>query len=88
MVKVSSCFNGVWIAKQIWEDSSLTWFQKCFVAKIENDKSCSMSRLDLAKLFEIKESTLSNFVSQLRARKVLIGRIGKLSVSPKYRKAL
>lgn len=62
-------FKGVWIPKEIWEDTRITWLDKALLAEIwalSDDDGCFASNEYLAAKFGVAEVTMKNKLSILR----------------------
>jgi hypothetical protein len=61
-------FKGVWIPKEIWLDSSLTWMEKLFIVEInslDNEESCYASNSYLGKFFNLSNGRVSQIIKSL-----------------------
>lgn len=65
--EIPHSFKGVWIRASLWRNASLTWFQKCLLAEIDNlQDGCFASNAYLAKIMCVPEKTLKNNLTALR----------------------
>lgn len=66
----SYAFKGVWIPREIWEATDITWMEKCLLAEInaleEPKKGCFASNEYLAKKFDSSPASIANQISKLR----------------------
>ena len=61
-------FKGVWIPKEIWLDSNLTWMEKLFIVEInslDNEDSCYASNSYLGKFFNLSNGRVSQIIKSL-----------------------
>ena len=62
-------FKGVWIPKEIWESTRISWMEKCLLAEInslDDGAGCFATNAHLAKRFGTSESSIANQISRLR----------------------
>ena len=67
-------FKGVWISKEIWLDTNLTWMEKLFITEInslDNDDGCFASNKYFAKFFNLSNSRCSQIIHSLIDKKYL-----------------
>lgn len=64
-------FKGVWIPKEIWDSTKLSWMEKCLLAEInclDDEKTgCTASNAYLARKFNTTAQTIVNALSRIRA---------------------
>jgi len=62
-------FKGIWIPKEIWLDTKLSYFEKLLWAEIDSldgENHCYASNEYFAKFFNAKEKTISEAISRLK----------------------
>ena len=89
-------FKGVWIPKDIWLHTELSFLEKCLAAEIDSldgDDGCYASNQYFMNLFGLKESTIRNAIGKLKklnlvkqvgfdGRERILRGYSKLRVSP------
>jgi hypothetical protein len=61
-------FKGVWIDKQIWLNTELTWMEKLMIVEInslDNENGCYASNAYFAEFFQISNGRASQIISSL-----------------------
>lgn len=65
-------WKGVWIPKEIWLHTKLTWLERCMVAEIgdlsSKETPCTASNAFLADRFGTSEKRIANILSDLRKK--------------------
>lgn len=66
-------FKGVWIPKDIWLNKDLSIIEKCLLVEIDSldndpEKGCFKSNESLGEFFNMKEGSMANMISDLKAR--------------------
>jgi len=68
--KFSRDFKGIWIPKEIWEDNSLTYFEKFFLAEIHSldhpERGCYASNQYFMDFFNESERKIQDGLSKLK----------------------
>ena len=70
-MKNERAFKGVWITKEIWLDTNLTWMEKLFLVEInslDNDDGCFASNKYFGNFFNSSEKSASNIISSIRKK--------------------
>jgi len=66
--KVNRNFKGVWIPKEIWVDTNLTWMEKLFITEINSldaDKGCFASNDYFSKFFGLSKGRCTQIIQSL-----------------------
>lgn len=71
--EVNRDFKGVWIPKELYLDTELSWTEKILIIEIDSldndpEKGCFASNAYLARFLGISEGTLANTVSRLKKK--------------------
>lgn len=68
-------FKGVWIPSEIWENTDITWLEKCLWAEISAlgtpDDPCYASNQYLAAKLNSSPASIANMISKLRTLKMV-----------------
>ncbi len=67
-------FKGVWIPKDIWLDSNLTWMEKLFLVEIDsldNEEGCFASNSYFADFFQLTSGRASQIIKSLIDKKYI-----------------
>jgi hypothetical protein len=67
-------FKGVWIDKEIWLDTELTWMEKLFLTEInslDNESGCFASNKYFAEFFNLSDGRCSQIINSLIKKKYL-----------------
>jgi len=62
-------FKGVWIPKEIWLNTDLTWMEKLFVTEVsslDNENGCFATNAYFADFFNMSKQWCSNIVTSLK----------------------
>ena len=76
-------FKGVWIPKQIWLDTDLTWMEKLLLVEIEsldNENGCFASNKYFAEFFQVSKPRITQIIKSLEKKgrlKVYLQKEGK-----------
>jgi hypothetical protein len=68
-VKLERDFKGVWIKKEIWLDSKMSWMEKLFLTEIEsldNEHGCFASNHYFADFFQLSKGRCSEIINSLK----------------------
>lgn len=61
-------FKGVWIVKEVWLDTNLTWMEKLFLVEIDsldNEEGCFATNKYFAEFFQLSQSRVSEIINSL-----------------------
>ena len=61
-------FKGVWIVKEVWLDTNLTWMEKLFLVEIDsldNEDGCFATNKYFAEFFQLSQSRVSEIINSL-----------------------
>jgi hypothetical protein len=71
-------FKGVWIPKEIWIDTELTWMEKLLLVEInslDNQEGCYASNQYFADFFNLRTSRISEIVNSLVEKKYITSKL-------------
>jgi hypothetical protein len=71
-------FKGVWIPKEIWIDTELTWMEKLLLVEInslDNQEGCYASNQYFADFFNLSTSRISEIVNALVEKKYITSKL-------------
>ena len=81
MSEEKRAFKGIWIPKDVWLDTNLTWTEKILFVEIDsldNEDGCFAGNEYFAKFFNLSKNRISKMVSSLKEK-------GYITVSFTYR---
>lgn len=61
-------FKGVWIVKEVWLDTNLTWMEKLFLVEIDsldNEEGCFATNKYFSEFFQLSQSRVSEIINSL-----------------------
>ena len=65
-------FKGIWIPKEIWLDSNLTWSEKMLLVEIDSlatlEKGCIATNEYLSDFFNLSKDRISKLISSLKSK--------------------
>ena len=65
-------FKGIWIPKEIWLDSNLTWSEKMLLVEIDSlatlEKGCFATNEYLSDFFNLSKDRISKLISSLKSK--------------------
>ena len=65
-------FQGVWIPREIWLDSKLTWIEKLFLTEINSfcagEKGCYANNHYFSKFFKLSRTRCGNVINALKKK--------------------
>ena len=72
--QVERDFKGVWIAKEIWENTELSWMEKLFITEInslDGKDGCYASNKRFAEFFGLSNGRCSQIINSLIKKKYI-----------------
>lgn len=70
-------FKGIWIPKEVWLDTNLTWVEKILIVEIDSldkENGCFASNAYFADFFNLSKNRISKIISSLASKEYITTR--------------